>query len=760
MTQLVHLPTRDDHILDLIFTNHPNSIFSVQIVDNIPGTDHDAVEFVVLSSIVGAQPNRVLYNYTKADFNVFLEVLSHVPWDCVPFDSGIEYAWACWKDLFFSVVSATIPTVKWRQSKMKHWFSSETIHLIRVKRRIYRQMKRCGTDLLKRKYKAISNLVRSQTRKDTAAHVSNLSSSYFVNSKKFWNFLNSVKGRRHPVPPLKHNDTLISDDYDKALIFNRYFHSVFTVERSDNLSNLRQSLEYHPDLIDTINFSVEEVHTELLNLRRGKACGPDHISAHLLQKGADLLASPLTKLFQLSLSTGTLPNDWVTANIVPVYKKGDKHLSSNYRPISLTSVVVKVMERIIHRQLTTVLESNHLISNYQHGFRRQRSTVTLLLTAVHDWAACLERRHSVHCIFLDLAKAFDSVPHTRLLLKLECLGIRGNLLSWLDHFLTKRFQRVVINGTFSGWLPVLSGVPQGSVLGPLLFLLYVDDIYRCVSYSSVQMFADDIALYREIVLPSDQELLQEDLNQVYAWSCKWLLNLNPSKCDSICISYKHSPPSAQYWLGGQQLSTKSTIRYLGIYINSHLKWNDHVKCVTAKSSRTLNHLRHALYTCPSSVKAAVYRCIVRPLLEYASPVWYLYSPGDIKKLEAVQRRAARWVCGSRWNASRQCWSRTSDSCLDQLKWPSLHSRQKYFTICQLHSIFNNYSAISFKEYFSMTNRHSCSNAFLIDTPISTINPFRYSFFINSPFLWNSVPARILQISHTKLFRSALRRFLL
>ena len=143
---------------------------------------------------------------------------------------------------------------------MKHWFSSETIHLIRVKRRIYRQMKQCGSDLLKHKYKAISNLVRSQTRKDTATHVSNLSSLHFVNSKKFWNFLNSVKGRRHPIPPLKQNDTLISDDYDKASIFNRYFHSVYAVECGDNVSNLRQSLEYHPDLIDTINFSVEEVH--------------------------------------------------------------------------------------------------------------------------------------------------------------------------------------------------------------------------------------------------------------------------------------------------------------------------------------------------------------------------------------------------------------------------------------------------------------------------------------------------------------------
>ena len=415
------------------------------------------------------------------------------------------------------------------------------------------------------------------------------------NPKKFWNFLNSVKGRRHPIPPLKQNDALISDDSDKATIFNKYFHSVFTVENCKDVPNLCQSLVFHPDLIDSIDFAVEEVHMELLNLKRDKACGPDHISVYLLLKGADFLAPPLTKLFQLSLSTGILPRDWVTANIVPVHKKGDRHLSSNYRPISLTSIVIKVMERIIHRQLLKALESNHLISNYQHGFRHRRSTVNLLLTAVHDWATCLEKRHSIHCIFLDLAKVFDSVPHSRLLLKLEFLGIRGNLLSWLECFLTSRFQWMVINGVFSEWLPVLSGVPQGSVLGPLLFLLYMDDIHHCLSHSSVQMFADDIALYKEVTSPPDQELLQTDLNRVYAWSRKWLLNLNPSKCDSICISYKRSPPLAQYQLGDQSLSTKSSLRYLGIYINSHLKWNDHVKFITAKASRTLNHLRNSLY---------------------------------------------------------------------------------------------------------------------------------------------------------------------
>jgi len=151
----------------------------------------------------------------------------------------------------------------------------------------------------------------------------------------------------------------------------------------------------------------------------------------LLKVAAEFICLPLFRLFQLSLCSGT---DWVTANIVPVHKKGDKHLPSNYRPISLTSIVVKVMERIIHCQLVRALESKHLISDSQHGFRHKCSTVTLLLSAINDWAFCLEKQNSVHCILLDLAKAFDSVPHCRLLLKLECLGIRVNLLSWFRTF--------------------------------------------------------------------------------------------------------------------------------------------------------------------------------------------------------------------------------------------------------------------------------------------------------------------------------------
>ena len=235
--------------------------------------------------------------------------------------------------MFFGAADAAIPKVRWRRSRMKHWFSYETINLIRLKHHLYNRMINSPTsDVIRSRYKCISNLVRSQTRKDTENYVSTLSKSYFDSPKIFWRWLNSFKGSRSPIPPLLHHDSYVTEDSHKAEAFNAYFSSVFTVDDGSEISTLRNSLSFCLSIIQLIEFNVEEVYNELKSLNCSKACGPDLIPARLLKLSAEFIAPSLIQLFQLSYSSGKLPLEWISANIVPVHKKGDKHLTNNYRP--------------------------------------------------------------------------------------------------------------------------------------------------------------------------------------------------------------------------------------------------------------------------------------------------------------------------------------------------------------------------------------------------------------------------------------------
>ena len=346
--------------------------------------------------------------------------------------------------------------------------------------------------------------------------------------------------------------------------------------------------------------------------------------------------------------------------------------------------------------------------------------------------------------------------HPRLLLKLEALGITDNILSWLREFLTNHRQRVVVNGQFSSWLLVTSGVPQGSVLDPLLFLLYINDISSVVSNSTVKLFADDVTIYKEIVCQADADLLQFDLTKVVEWAKLWLLCLNPDKCESIVHSNKRAPPMPLSYLDNKLISCKPVVRYLGVLVDHHLNWNDHCKYVAAKATRSLNFLRHCLLNCSSKVKSAAYKCIVQPVMEYAWPVWFLHTTKNINSLEHVQCRAARWASGSRWNPCSYSWSKSSDECITELKWPSIHQRHVYFSICQVHDIFHCHN---FVNHFQLSNAPTRSNPLSIQPIQSSINSYRYSFFINSPFLWNSIPYVILRIKQSGPFCLALRRYL-
>ena len=486
--------------------------------------------------------------------------------------------------------------------------------------------------------------------------------------KIFWNWINKIRGCRNPIPPINHKDQTVTCDSTKANLFNKYFISVFTKE---DLS--RSSLPSMPSYpagdrlsFEHVSVSHSDVFSELSALDTSKAYGPDSICPRLLKEGAVELAKPLTALFNKSLTDGVLPLDWVSANITPVFKRGNKHLVCNYRPISLTCIVVKVLERIIFKKFYSLLESHQLLSDAQFGFHVKQSTTSLLLSAVNDWASHLNNRLSTHCVFLDFAKAFYSVPHQRLLLKLEAFGIHGSMLQWFSLFLTTRWQRVIINGCFSERSPVMSGVLQGSILGPLLFILYINDLPSSIS-SYMKIFADNVAMYHSVDSPNDCRVFQHDLNLVSTWCAKWQMRLNPSKCDILCISNKRSQIQPTYYINNYHLQWASSIKHLGVVADSKLSWNDHVSYVSYKATNILNLLHHHMYSCNISSKQKAFRSIVLPVLDYTSIVWNPHTQKNISVLENIQNRAARWVCRSRFNPCTNTWSKSSCVCCSELR---------------------------------------------------------------------------------------------
>ena len=634
--------------------------------------------------------------------------------------------------------------------------SGTSIHLIRKKRRLYLQLKRKYSASLLTEYKQLRNKVRCLTRLETRKYSESLSNQYVSNPRKFWSWINSSKGRRNPIPPLRSDGCSVIDDSSKADVFNKYFQSVFTIEDTSDIDSLREHLIFNDSIISEIEFSASIVFEYLSNLDVTKACGPDLLPAFLLKHCAEAISAPLAYLFNRSMSTGTLPHDWVSANIVPVFKRGDKHNPGNYRPISLTSVVIKTMERIIHSQLVLILQQNNLLQNHQYGFRRSHSTTHLLLEATHDWALSLEARGSSHCLFLDFTKAFDTVPHHRLLLKLRALGITGNLLQWIQSFLTSRLQRVVVNGHHSKWLSVSSGVPQGSILGPLFFILYVNDVSSVVKHSSIKMFADDLTLYRDVASVDDCCLLQQDLSQVYEWTVRWLLRLHPGKCEAITLTNKRSPITFSYSIGLHSVSWVKQVKYLGLYVTPKLDWSLQCKHAASRATACLNRLRRVMYGSSPIAKAIAYKSLIRPHLEYACQVWSPYTNKNINLLESVQRRASRWIC-SKWNPLLCTWTKSSDECIAKLKWPTLEKRRQYLSIVTAHNIIRHLTCIRPSNYFRFNTTVTRAHPLTLNLPTSTINAFRYSFFVSVCFLWNGIPEAILA---AECVTNRLRRHLL
>ena len=733
---MVKKPTRGKNILDLIITSNPN-IVSNETHTSSPSHDHDAVFFEMdIRPKHDLKPDYFTYLFSKADMeNLELEINLFTHEFCTSrhlADYSIDENWDYFKTNLLKFIENNVPLKRVKSKRKLPWITTELKRKIRKRERLYKKAKISKLASHWQIFKSYRNIVKRHIQQSHESYVNEVVGASLEegNAKSFWNYIRLKRTESIGVPPLRDGDKMETTNTGKANLLNTYFKSVFTVENTSTIPV--KGASPYPD-INPITFSVDGIEKLLRKLKPRKAAGPDQISPWILKNFASQCAMMLCKLFDQSYNSSCLPEDWKKAVVTPVHKKGDKTLANNYRPISLTCISCKVMEHIVCSSMYSYLSEHNILTTYQHGFRKGTSTLTQLISVLDDWAHSLDNRFRTDVFLIDFSKAFDTVPHKRLLAKLRHYGIRNKTLDWIQSFLTGRTQCVHINGERSTWLNVTSGVPQGSVLGPLLFITYINDIVLNLQ-SKIKLFADDAVVYREIRCPNDKTILQNDINTIISWANTWQMKLNKDKCNIMSINRSKSlDPTNDYHMADKRLGVVSSHKYLGVFIQNDLQWDTHVREICTKASKLLGMLRRNLSSCSPKVKETAYYALVRPGVEYASPCWSPHEKQHINRIESINRSAARFVLGNYSTYSSVTAMKSS------LGWDSLEHRRTVESLAVIYKSLNNITYLQFPDSWQYADARTRSNhPFKFRYIHAKSNVYKFSFFPRVIPLWNSL----------------------
>ena len=533
-----------------------------------------------------------------------------------------------------------------------------------------------------------------------------------------------------------------------ATILNKFFSTVFTEEDTNHLPTFDSITDA---AVCNINITEAEVCKKLNNLKPFSAPGPDGIQAKLLKDFSGVLSGPLCKIFNKSMQEGIVPDDWRNAHVTPIYKKGSKSSPGNYRPVSLTSIPCKVMESLIKDVITKHLTDNLLIRTSQHGFMSKRSTTTNLLQFMETITKNFDDGHPLDVIYLDFQKAFDKVPWGRLMAKMEGHGIKGKILTWIRSWLSNRKQRVVLNGCFSDWLEVISGVPQGSVLGPLAFLIFINDLDDDIMdiILSIMKFADDTKVANAILDASDHRDLQRALDNLVRWTDTWGMSFNVSKCKVMHIGRNNQEYT--YSMNSRQLDITKEEKDVGVLITDNLKPSRQCAEAARRASTVLYQLCKAFHYRDRHIFKKLYLTYVRPHLEYCVQAWCPWFEHDIELLEKVQKKAIRQITGL--SAS------TYEDKLKELGIESLRQRRVRFDLLQTYKIINGIDKVDKSIWFTLVSEIDGRNTRLNDCPFNLVREkvsrteIRNNFFSQRVIsTWNALPSFVKESQSLNAFK--------
>lgn len=722
LEQRCYVLNHNQRILDFVLSNIPN-VEVVEASEELVARDghHPPLEIAVpcferCKSREGSEPPNFVW--ARGDYEALYHCLSSEDWSDVAKGSDIDVA----VDRFYShLINSFEQCIPKRARKRRNhppWFTAEVKLALKEKEIARRRFKKyklaCDYEVFSTKRNQAKNLIRRSFRR----HMHELESEIGKDPQQFWKHVKQRKGSRSLQPALKHKGRILTENLEKCEAFAEHFKSVYSSICPDvNVDDIIEctGIPIDTDILKLARISKGDVLKAIRKLKPKKSSGMDGVPQYIFKAYADILAQPLCSIFNMCLAQSTFPSIWKTAAVCPVPKKSQVVNVEDHRPICLISAPAKIFEAILYFFIF-----NHFrpkISNCQYGFVPKRSTTTNLLNQLQLITDSMNRGYQMDVIYTDFQKAFDSVQFPVLLRKLRIIGLSDGLLKLCHSYLYGRKQFVKFNGSASTCYEVNSGVGQGSKLGPLFFLVMINDLCLSVKHSVPSLFADDLKLSLEINTSMDCVLLQEDLDSVVSWSIENELFFNFSKCSVMTFSLNRDIITSSYRMGAQVLNRAINVKDLGVIFDRKLSFEAHITAVVKSSFRMLGFIKRTCrYFRNTSTIMTLYNAFVRSKLEYAAIIWDPLVENRRNQIERVQKKFIRYLHTK--ITGLDSYSVPYDGLISRYEILSLHDRRQQAKVAYMRKLIHGHEENRYLlELFQFATRGSRSgDTFYIPRP--------------------------------------------